>query len=77
MKELEQSTKKAETYRVNQHKWPGHPEPYRATPGRPGTSDWINLPPSGHPAQVTGSPGPSDRITRDSPENCPRNRPKL
>jgi hypothetical protein len=48
------TTKKAETYRVNRHKWPGHPEPYRAAPGHPGTSDQVNLSPSGHPAQVTG-----------------------
>jgi hypothetical protein len=29
---------------------PGHPELYSAAPGHPGTSDRINLPPSGHPA---------------------------
>jgi hypothetical protein len=43
----------------------GSPEPYRAAPGHPGTSDRVNLPPSGHPAQVTGSPATAQKTDRE------------
>jgi hypothetical protein len=33
------------------------------------TSDRINLPPSGHPAQVTGSPGTAQKTTREIAPN--------
>jgi hypothetical protein len=61
--------RKAETYRVNRHKWPGHPKPSRATPGHPGTSVRVNLPPSGHPTQVTRSPGTAQKTACESASN--------
>jgi hypothetical protein len=63
------TTKKAETYRVNWHKWSGHPEPSRATLGHPGTSDWVNLPPSGHPTQVTGPLKTTQKTAREFAPN--------
>jgi hypothetical protein len=41
-------------------------EPHR---DRPGTSDWVNLPPSGHLAQETGSPGTAQKTAREFTPN--------
>jgi hypothetical protein len=72
-------SKHERTWAINEEGWdlPGQPTQVTGSPwalqsrtGSPGHK-WPDQP------TPFGSPGTSDRITRDSPENCPRNRPKL
>jgi hypothetical protein len=72
-------SKHERTWAINEEGWdlPGQPAQVTGSPwalqSRTGSPrhEWPDQP------TPFGSPGTGDRITRDSPENCPRNRPKL